>query len=153
MTAATLAPSCANKQPWRFVVTQSEDSLPRVRARLSEGNYWAQRAPVIVLVITRDDLDCRLEDDRNYALFDTGMSVMAMLTQAEAEGLYAHPMAGFDSAGLRGDFEIDDGYRLVTVIALGYPGSIEVLNEKHQDAERSARSRKPLQEVVKFDSW
>ncbi len=153
MTAATLAPSCANKQPWRFVVTQSEDSLPRVRARLSEGNYWAQRAPVIVLVITRDDLDCRLEDDRNYALFDTGMSVMAMLTQAEAEGLYAHPMAGFDSAGLRGDFAIDDGYRLVTVIALGYPGSIEVLNEKHQDAERSARSRKPLQEVVKFDSW
>ncbi|TVQ40799.1 MAG: nitroreductase [Spirochaetaceae bacterium] len=153
MTAATLAPSCSNKQPWRYLVARGEDALSRVRLRLSEGNYWARRAPVIVLVITRDDLDCRLDDDRNYAQFDTGMSVMAMLAQAEAEGLYAHPMAGFDSVGLRGDFGIEDGYRLLTVIAIGYPGSIEVLNEKHQAAERSERDRKPLSDVVRYDSW
>jgi len=153
LTAATLAPSCSNKQPWRFVVAQQPAALEAVHAQLTRGNYWAKHAPAIILVITHPDLDCRVSDERDYAEFDTGMAVMGMLAQAEAEGLYAHPMAGFDAAELRNTFGITDGYRLVTIIAVGYPGDESQLNDKHREIEQSERSRKPLHEVVRFDEW
>ncbi len=153
LTAATLAPSCSNKQPWRFVVAQQPAALEAVHAQLTRGNYWAKYAPAIILVITHPDLDCRVSDERDYAEFDTGMAVMGMLAQAEAEGLYAHPMAGFDAAELRKTFGITDGYRLVTIIAVGYPGDESQLNDKHREIEQSERSRKPLDEVVRFDEW
>ncbi len=153
LTAATLAPSCSNKQPWRFVVAQSRDALDKVHRQLSGGNYWAKHAPAIVLVITHPELDCQVSDDRQYAEFDTGMAVMGLLAQAEAEGLFAHPMAGFDAAKLREEFGITDGYRLVTIVAVGYPGDESVLNRKHRELEHSERSRKALEEVVHFEKW
>ncbi|MDY7028240.1 MAG: nitroreductase family protein, partial [Spirochaetota bacterium] len=57
MTAATYAPSCFNKQPWRFVVAIGEAAREKVRAGLAEGNYWALKAPVYVLAATKPDLD------------------------------------------------------------------------------------------------
>jgi len=39
LAAATLAPSCSNKQPWRFVVVDREPGLGRVRESLQPGNY------------------------------------------------------------------------------------------------------------------
>ena len=43
MTAHT-APSCMNKQPWRYDAVVSEDMLEKVRETLSEGNYWMKKA-------------------------------------------------------------------------------------------------------------
>lgn len=152
-TAATMAPSCSNKQPWRFLVCHSDDALAKAREALNGGNYWALVAPVLVVVTTRDDLDCRLDDDRNYAQFDTGMAVMGLLLQATREGLYAHPMAGFDPAKIRDAFGIEPETRVVTVIALGHPGDGSNLNEKHAESERSRRERLPLDQVVRWDDW
>ena len=38
LTAATYAPSCANKQPWRFVVIDKEPELSKVKESLAGGN-------------------------------------------------------------------------------------------------------------------
>ena len=154
LTAATLAPSCFNNQPWRFLMVQSPDALAQAREHLSGGNYWASFAPALILVITNPELDCRIPNgDRVYAEFDTGMAVMNLLIQAEVEGLYAHPMAGFNAENMAKAFEIEAPYKLITVIAVGYPGDISRLSEKHTRAEQSERQRKPLSEVVFFDTW
>ena len=73
--AATLSPSCANKQPWRFMVCTADGSIEKAREALLGGNYWATKAPVLVGAMTSDDLDCKGTDSRNYAWFDTGMAV------------------------------------------------------------------------------
>ena len=75
MTAATWAPSCFNSQPWRFVVIESEEALTTVKEYLADGNYWAKKSPFIVLAVTENELDCRLSDNRNHALFDVGLAV------------------------------------------------------------------------------
>ncbi|TVR68363.1 MAG: nitroreductase [Spirochaetaceae bacterium] len=152
-TAATMAPSCSNKQPWRFLLCDKEEALAKARHALNGGNYWAKVAPVLVVVTTRDELDCQLEDDRNYAQFDTGMSVMALMLQATREGLYAHPMAGFDPARIRESFHIEPETRVITIIAIGHPGDGANLNEKHAESERSARQRRPLEEVIQWNHW
>ena len=58
MTAATYAPSCFNNQSWRFMVVTNDEALTKVHGALSSGNYWVKKAPVIVVVATKPDLDC-----------------------------------------------------------------------------------------------
>ena len=151
--AATLAPSCANKQPWRFLVLNNPVNLKLVREHLSGGNYWGKKSPVVIAVITRDDLDAQLPGNRNYAFFDTGMACMNLQLQAQKEGLVSHPIAGFEAIELREALGISDEYTLLTLIILAYPGDVDGLSEKHQAQEKAPRERKPLPEVVFFNKW
>lgn len=153
LTAATYAPSCANKQPWRFVVIDKEPELSKVKESLAGGNYWAKKAPVVLLAATKEELDCRLSDQRDYALFDTGLAVMNLVLQATKEGLIAHPIAGFEPEPIKKDFGIPEDYTLITLVIIGYPGDDSHLSDKHKEQERDERSRKPLSEVVSSDKW
>lgn len=151
--AAHLAPSCSNNQPWRFLVLSEGKALDAGRDSLAGGNYWAKRAPVLIAVCTSPEDDCQLSDGRDYALFDTGMATGLLMTQATAEGLYAHPMAGFSPAKVREAFDIQPPTIVVTMIALGYPGAPDGLSEKHLEQERAERDRKPLDSVVYRNAW
>lgn len=152
-SAATLAASCANNQPWRYVFVQEKDTLDAVKVHLSGGNYWAKTAPLIVLVATRLDLDASLSNGRDYAFFDTGMAVASLMLQATKEGLYAHPIAGFDPPGAKQVAGVPEDYTLLTLVIVGYPGDESDLNEKHAAAERAERERKPIDEVTADDGW
>lgn len=153
LEAAVLAPSCANKQPWRFLVLNDAAALDKARKALTPGNYWAQKAPVLILALTKRDLDCALNDGRDYALFDTGMAVMNLQLQAVAEGLHVHPMAGFDPLMLKEEFGIGEEWTLITVIAVAKPGPDETLSDKHKEMEVSARDRKPVAEIASYNEW
>ena len=57
---AGLAPSCSNKQPWRFVFVHSRGMLDRMFATLAPGNAtWAKQASLVVAVWSKADLDCK----------------------------------------------------------------------------------------------
>ncbi len=152
MRAATYAPSCFNSQPWRFMVVK-EEGLEKLHNSLSGGNYWAKKAPAIVVVATKMSFDAKLSDNREYALFGCGLATQNLLTQAMREGLYAHPMAGFDPLVVKEAFAIPEDYIVITLIAVGYPGSMDGLSEKHQLAEKSESNRKPEEEVICHEKW
>ena len=153
LTAATYAPSCGNMQPWRFVVASEEPALGRVKEGLSGGNYWAKKAPLIILVITQVDLDTRRDDGRDYAFFDTGMANMALMLQATREGLIAHPIAGFDPVAIKKSLGIPAEYTLLTLVNIGYPGPEDHLSEKHREQEHGPRTRKDPAEVISWNRW
>ncbi|WP_216664393.1 MULTISPECIES: nitroreductase family protein [unclassified Oceanispirochaeta] len=153
LEAATLAPSCANSQPWRFLVLNNPETLKIVKEHLAGGNYWGKKSPAVIAVITREDLDAQLPGNRNYAFFDTGMACMNLQLQAHKEGLISHPIAGFRAIELREALAISDDYTLLTLIILAYPGGEEELSEKHLIQEKSPRLRKPFSEVVFFNNW
>jgi len=148
--AAVLAPSCANKQPWRFVAVQEQPLLDSLRATLTDGNYWAKKAPLLVAAWTHLDYDARLPDGREFALFDLGQAVMALQVQGEAEGFVTHPMAGFDTVKAAAVLGLPEGAVLPVLITVSLPGTDEGLGEKHKEAEHAPRSRKALDEVVSF---
>ena len=153
LKAATYAPSCANKQPWRFLVLNSYDTLETVKDHLPDGNYWARKSPAVIAGVTKENLDARLPGNRDYAFFDTGMACMNLQLQAEKEGIIAHPIAGFKAVELRKTLKIPDDWTLLTLIILGYPGSMDNLSEKHKELETSERIRKPWDEIVFYNSW
>jgi nitroreductase len=153
MTAATWAPSCFNNQPWRFVVVQREAELETVKGFLAGGNYWAKKAPLIVLVLTEPDLDCRLSDRRDYSFFSTGLAVENLVLQAFGEGLIAHPIAGYKPTAIKEALEIPPEFVLLTLVIIGYPGEETHLNDKHKILEHSPRDRKPPAEVIQKERW
>ncbi len=131
----------------------SEEQLAYVKANLPDADYWAMKSPLIILVSTSLELDCRLNDKRDYALFDVGLAAENLILQAAREGPIAHPIAGFKPLTIKEYFGIPPEYILITLIVLGYPGDDSFLNEKHRALEHSGRIRKSFEEVVMYNSW
>lgn len=59
-------------------------------------------------------------------------------------GLMAHQMGGFDEQKIRDAFSIPEGFRPMSVMAIGYPSS---------DAVQPKRLRKPFSENFFMGSW
>lgn len=153
--AGTLAPSCYNNQPWR-IVTAAGSGLEALRPALSEGNAWALDAPMIIAMSVRASDDCRLDEGRDYALFDAGLCSMAMMLQATEEGLVAHPIAGYNPKKAKAALGIPKDHVLIALIIVGRKAtdiSDATLSSWQVTAEKSVRSRKPLTEVVSLESW
>ena len=54
LEAARWSPSCANRQPWRFVVVGADaPARAAVEEALDAGNAWAKRAPVPIAARSR----------------------------------------------------------------------------------------------------
>ena len=151
--AAHLAPSSANNQPWRIVTVADPLKLEALRATFTGGNYWAKKAPAVTAFITCADWSLRAPGGRDYAWFELGMAAMAYQLQAVEEGLFAHPIAGFDASAAKQLLAVPEEATLVTLVILGYPGDPSGLSEKHLAGEHSSRSRKGLGEVFAFDAW
>ncbi|HUW42072.1 MAG TPA: nitroreductase family protein [Rectinemataceae bacterium] len=152
LKAATLAPSCFNYQPWRLVAVTG-DRLPALREALTEGNKWATRAPLIVVLATKPSLDCRSDQGRDYAAFDLGMAAMGLMLQATKEGLRAHPIAGYNPVKAAKAVGLPEDFTAFNLIIVGKPGDESLLAEWQLEREHGARQRKSLSEVAFRDSW
>jgi nitroreductase len=153
MAAATFAPSCFNNQSWRFLVATDDEALKKIHDTLPDANYWFKRAPAVVVVATRLEFGCRLNDRRDYALFDCGLATENLMLQGFKEGLYVHAIAGFDPFKIKTAFHIPDEYIVITLVAVGYPGDDASLSEKHRELEHSPRNRKSESEVICYNTW
>lgn len=69
---ARWSPSCANRQPWRYVIVEKgAPTRASLEAALDPGNSWAKRAPVLVVAAARK-ADGSIVESREYYLHDTG---------------------------------------------------------------------------------
>ncbi len=144
MNAAQLSASCFNNQSWRFLFMTDEAALEKGRRALSSGNAWAKKAPLLIAGFSKPDLDCQLKDGRRYYLFDLGMTTQLILLQATELNLIARPMSGFLPDMIKAEFNIPVEYEVVVMIAVGYEGNIEELEESLRIKSTSPRVRNPL---------
>jgi nitroreductase len=148
LEAARWAPSAANSQPWRFLVTRrGEEAHSRLFAALSPGNRtWAGTASALVLVAARTAGDDGAPQP--WALYDTGQAVAALVTQAQADGLAVHQMGGFDTAAVRAEFGLGDALTPVVVVAVGRGDGPADLPEPLADREIAPRVRRPVSDLL-----
>ena len=151
--AARWAASSANLQPWSFVIATKEhvDDHERLVATLWDANIrWAKHAPVLILVVAK--LYDRPGKEQT-SFYDVGMAVGNLVTQAVDLGLVTHQMGGFDPGKARTTLGIPEGYQPLAVIALGYPGTPDVLPDELREREIASRSRKPLKAFAFEGRW
>jgi nitroreductase len=147
--AARWTPSCRNQQPWRFHAVLSADALEAARATLAPGNRaWAGRAPLLLVATARAADDCRLDDGREYALFDLGMAVMNVMHAATERGLVCRPLAGFEPVALAAALGLPADAQVPVVLAIGRPGDPSDLPPDVVARGAGPRFRKPLSELV-----
>lgn len=153
LLAARWAPSSGNQQPWRWVITTQGEPRNALNDALSRGNAWAKKAPVLVALISHPDLD-HLLDGRAYYLFDCGLSAMSFILECVHNGLIAHPMAGFDEQKAREALGVPPDYRIIVLIAAGYPGDPQKdTDEETRQKESRPRSRFPAHITVFRHRW
>ncbi|MBI3964299.1 MAG: nitroreductase family protein [Chloroflexi bacterium] len=150
--AARWAPSWGNRQPCRFVVVQDPAALERVRAALTQGNRWAWAAPLLVVLVADPD-DEETRAGKPYYLFDGGLATQNLLLQAVHLGLVAHPMMGWDEEQLKIALGVPDPFRVIIVVAIGYPGRLADLEPGQQEKELRPRTRKPMSDTVFHDRF
>ena len=152
LTAATLAPSGANNQPWRyFYAIQGSPGFDLLAGCLDEGNQrYARKAGALILAAAQ--MRYTYKDrviNNSHAWHDTGLANAMLMVQATAMGLRSHPMGGFDSEKARTAANLGQDTDPVLMIALGYPGDEAGLPADLARKQAAPRNRKPLEEVVK----
>ena len=155
LEAARWAPSCANEQPWRFVVALKSDAtaFDSLSSCLTDGNRrWAARAGLLILSVAKLAFD-RNGSPNAHARHDVGLALANLLLQATAMGFAGHPMAGFDIEAARTACKIPPGFDPVSVTALGYPGDPDTLDEGLRARELALRHRHPVSQFAFSGTW
>ncbi len=148
---ASLAPSCYNNQPWRFVFVKSREKLDEIFRSLPDGNAWATRASMIVAVYSKKDFDCVI-GEREYYLFDTGMATAFLILRATELGLVAHPIAGYDPDTVKRVTGISQDSNIIALIIVGKHSEKpnELLSEWQRQQELIRPERKRFEEFCKI---
>jgi nitroreductase len=156
LEAARWSPSCNGVEPWRYLIwdrARDPEGFEKAFDTLSDGNkLWVKNVPLLMLSIASSD---PLPPDRpnRYTQHDTGMASMCLALQAVALGLIMHQMAGFNADKARAAFAIPADYTPMAMIALGYQGSTDVLDEETKKKELRERTRRPLGERFFEGGW
>lgn len=153
--SAGLAPSCFNKQPWRYVFVFGKEALPKFKEALSPGNAWARDSSMIIAVVGKKDLDCMMKDGREYYAYDIGMATGFLILRATELGLVAHPIAGYDQQKAKEILNIPGDMTVITLVNVGRHASDikPSLNAEQAEAEKARPERLPLKDFAFIDSY
>jgi nitroreductase len=144
LESARLAPSWANTQCWRFIVVK-DPAVKNLLAGTAPGNSGVEairQAPVAIVAYAQLDSSGfyggkKASDTGDWFMFDLGIAMEHMVLAAHALGLGTVHLGLFDSGKAASILNIPDGYRLISMIPVGYPRQ-----------QIAARPRKALSEIV-----
>jgi nitroreductase len=153
INAAKLAPSCFNKQPWKYLFIKSDEMLNKMKAVFAKGNEWTFDASLIVVVFGKKEDDCIIKD-RIYYQFDIGLSSAFMILRATEMGLVAHPIAGYSPKKVKELTNIPADMDVITLILVGKRA--EPKNQELADklaAEEPRPKRKDNSDFVFYETY
>jgi len=144
LEAARWSPSSMNAQPWRFLVGLRGDSnFAGLVSTLKENNLeWAPNASAIILVAATAEKISPIE------IFDAGLAVGAVVTQAQSMGLHTHQMGGFSKTKVKEVFSLPENVEPIVLIGVGKVSEPSKLSQALLERELAPRSRKPLTDLM-----
>ncbi len=129
--------SARNNQPLRYMIITERDKRESIFPHLGWAGYLAdwsgpsegeRPSAYVVCLLVRD----RCIGPENEAHFDLGISTQNILLGAAEKGVYGCRIGSF-SKNLNRHLGIDDGHKILLVLALGYPAENIVIEEIGED--------------------
>jgi nitroreductase len=139
--AARLAPSASNRQEWRFLVVRD----PATRKKLADaarGQQFVGEAPVLLVCCAETNSHVMTCGQACYPI-DVAIAIDHLTLCAVAEGLGTCWIGAFHEDQVKAILGIPPQIRVVELLPLGYP----------RDPARVAKSRLPLESIVKHERW
>ncbi|UOQ54796.1 nitroreductase family protein [Hymenobacter cellulosivorans] len=146
--AASWAASAMNEQPWRYIYAHRADTeaFQKMVDLLMPGNQpWAKNAAVLILSLAKTHYDNGTPN--GAALHDLGLANGNLILEATALGLHGHFMGGFEREKAKEVFQLPENLQPAVMIALGYQGEAELLEEPFLSREKAPRQRKSVAEI------
>ncbi len=142
LEAARLAPTAANRQPFRIIVIHTqgrEAELRRIYPR-----EWFSQAPLVLCVCTvRAEAWRRsMFDGKSHADVDATIVMDHIVLAAADLGLGTCWIAAFDPAAAREVLGLPPEVEPVLFTPLGYPAD-----------QPRPKERRPLSELVRYERW
>jgi 3-hydroxypropanoate dehydrogenase len=138
---AKWAPTAANTNPLRVHFVRTEEGKARLVEHMADGNKakTASAPAVAVLAVDtkfyehipalfpiRPEMKDYFEADEaartSTSQFNAALQAGYFILAVRAQGLVAGPMAGYDAAGIDGEFFADGRLKTTLVVNIGHPG-------------------------------
>jgi nitroreductase len=140
LEAARMAPTAANRQPFRLIVLHTEgrrEELKRVYSR-----DWFSQAPIVIGICAVGEGAWVRRDGKNYADVDTTIAMDYLILAAADLGLGTCWVAAFDPAAAREVLQLPNGVEPIAFTPVGYPAD-----------QPKPKQRKALTELVRYGHW
>jgi len=141
LEAARLAPTAANKQPFRIIVIHTKGREAELR-RIYNKDWFVQAPLVLCACAVMSEAWVRKYDLKNYADVDVAIAVDHLILAAHNLGLGTCWIAAFDPAPTREILKLPDGVEPVIFTPLGYPAD-----------QLGPKKRRDLAELVRYETW
>ncbi len=142
LEAGRLAPTAANKQPFRVIVIHTAGRAAELR-RIYQREWFTQ-APLILCVCTvrAEAWQRTMYDGKSHADVDATIVMDHMILAAAELGLGTCWIAAFNPAAAREILALPPEVEPVLFTPLGFPAD-----------ELRPKERRPLAELVKYERW
>lgn len=140
LDAARLAPTAANKQPFRLIVVKTDGKKEEMK-RIYHGD-WFSEAPLVICACTVLNESWTRMDGRNYVDVDATIAMDHLILAATELGLGTCWIAAFDADAASEVLKIPEDMEPILFTPLGYPAD-----------ELGIKTRKSLDEIVHYEKW
>jgi nitroreductase len=139
LEAARLAPSCGNRQCWRYIIVTDQS----IKRKLAEaGEAFVNQAPVVI-VACADPRASHHKPGMDYFMVDVGISFEHLVLAAANLGLGTCWIGDFDEKTVKEALGVPDEIRVVAYTPLGYPNEIK----------GRVFARKPLRDICFYERY
>jgi nitroreductase len=135
LDAARLAPSAANRQPWRFVVVQNADRK-KTLAEAADNQTFMNDAAAIVVAVGDPEVSTRWHEK------DTMIALEHMVLAATALGYGTCWIGAFDEDAIKRLLKIPAKMKVVALLPIGVPGE-----------KPASKPRKAIPEIFFKEEW
>jgi nitroreductase len=135
LEAARLAPSAANRQPWRFVVVEDGERR-KALARAANDQTFIGDGGVIVVAISDPERSARWHEK------DTTIALEHVVLAATALGYGTCWIGAFDEDAVKSLLKIPAKMKVVALLPIGVP-----------DEKPAPRPRRKLSEIFFKNEW
>ena len=138
LDAGRLSGSAVNKQPWRFVVVETDDAKQRV----AETVYASDN-------ISSSAFDVAIATAGGGSPVDVGRAMQNMFLVAWNEGVVSCPNGMADPEAAAKALQLEDGWLPVSIPSFGYPKRDLAPESKSAEEWSAEANRKPLDELIR----
>jgi nitroreductase len=139
LDSVRMAPSASNRQDWRFVVADDEETIEALYHAAEEQDFVLEAGAVIAGVAT--DPETEMTCGMRAGVVDVSIALDHLMLRAAEEGLGTCWLGAFDQDRSREILGVPDEEEIVALMTIGYPD---------RELGKVDKDRKPLEAVVSY---
>ena len=143
LNTARLAPSAANRQPWKLIVVDENTQLQSIKS--TYGRPWINEAPVVIAICGDHGIAwTRKGDDKVHTDIDAAIIIDHLTLAATENGLATCWICAFDSVKAAEILQVPKPWEVIALLPIGFPAD-------EPDINRHERLRKSIEEIVSYN--